>query len=580
MNPSANAQAVEGSLESTEAAPSIPPASRTRIGSLIPRDAISVHADLEIDQLEEILLDEDLAEAPVVDEEGKVVGMVAAVDVVRDIHDHGDTSQDEPGGDLRALGFGFHEPAPRRTVRDIMRAPPAEIADQMSVAEAAAVMAAQGTHRLAVTGESGRLLGIVTSLDVLRWLTERGKTGSLLDEPGVPVLEAGRLVAVASLAGGLAHQVNNALTHGRLSLGRLISLELAQRPRTPVSSHRIELLQDVRESYTRIERMLGELRALARIEASSTGVADVSAILVAVVRVISHEVRHRARLTLRGSKTPLARGNAGSLSQLFVTLLLHAAEAVPEGRASENEIQVTIRTDDRARIVVEIMDTGEPVPGEALSHLFEPRTAPDDRTARPGLWVCGQIMRTLGGEITARANDAGGTTVRIVIPSVESHGPPSLSPEQGSDQRPRRREGQRRVLVVDDDRPVAAALALTLDKHDVIVAQSGKEALAILERDPGVDVVLCDLMMPEMTGMDLFEKARELDETLPSRFVFMTGGAFTSRAQSFLSSVDNVRLDKPFTADAVNRLVESMPQAERAPPPSSRAGDAGGKGRG
>lgn len=68
---------------------------------------------------------------------------------------------------------------------------------------------------------------------------------------------------------------------------------------------------------------------------------------------------------------------------------------------------MTIRTDDRARIVVEIMDTGEPVPGEALSHLFEPRTAPDDRTARPGLWVCGEIMRTLGGEITARANDAG-----------------------------------------------------------------------------------------------------------------------------------------------------------------------------
>lgn len=62
-----------------------------------------------------------------------------------------------------------------------------------------------------------------------------------------------------------------------------------------MSSHRIELLQDVRESYTRIERMLGELRALARIEASSTGLRDVSAILVAVVRVISHEVRRTGR---------------------------------------------------------------------------------------------------------------------------------------------------------------------------------------------------------------------------------------------------------------------------------------------
>src|SRR5690606_5142014 len=113
-----------------------------------------------------------------------------------------------------------------------------------------------------------------------------------------------------------------------------------------------------------------------------------------------------------------------------------------------------------------------------------------------------------------------------------------------------------RVLVVDDEPMIATAIGRTLGlDHDVVVAATAAAALQHLRQEEAFDIILCDLMMPQMTGMDLYA---ELARTAPSqaaRMVFLSGGAFTAAARTFLEKVPNQRLEKPFDTRQLVALV-------------------------
>jgi CheY-like chemotaxis protein len=117
-------------------------------------------------------------------------------------------------------------------------------------------------------------------------------------------------------------------------------------------------------------------------------------------------------------------------------------------------------------------------------------------------------------------------------------------------------EPRGRVLIIDDERTVGSAIGRLLKTaYDVIVTTSAQEALTLMLGGEHFDIILCDLMMPTMTGMDLYA---ELMRTLPdqaSRMVFLTGGAYTPRARAFLDEVGNPRLEKPFEIKALLGLL-------------------------
>ncbi|RKH91644.1 response regulator, partial [Corallococcus praedator] len=119
---------------------------------------------------------------------------------------------------------------------------------------------------------------------------------------------------------------------------------------------------------------------------------------------------------------------------------------------------------------------------------------------------------------------------------------------------------RKRVLVVDDEPQLTSVLKRMLGRqHDVVVAHSGREALALLEQDDAFDRVFCDLMMADLTGMDVHaELSRRRSEVL-SRFVFMTGGSFTERARTFLQAVPLPRIEKPFEPGLLLALVDASP---------------------
>jgi DNA-binding NtrC family response regulator len=123
------------------------------------------------------------------------------------------------------------------------------------------------------------------------------------------------------------------------------------------------------------------------------------------------------------------------------------------------------------------------------------------------------------------------------------------------------RGGRRRILILDDDRRVAAALALELSAHDVVVTDSGWAALEILRCDQDFDVILCDVMMPELSGMDVYESLRLLDPALLDRVVLMTGGAFTTQASQFVSRVATPMIEKPFHPGQLDAIVHALEPA-------------------
>ena len=115
-----------------------------------------------------------------------------------------------------------------------------------------------------------------------------------------------------------------------------------------------------------------------------------------------------------------------------------------------------------------------------------------------------------------------------------------------------------RVLVIDDEPRIGAAVRRTLILHEVVVMQRARDALTAIAAGDSFDLVLCDLMMPEMSGMDFFaELSREYPE-LARRVIFLTGGAFTPRAQTFLAEVPNARMDKPFDPKQLRALVQTL----------------------
>ena len=119
-----------------------------------------------------------------------------------------------------------------------------------------------------------------------------------------------------------------------------------------------------------------------------------------------------------------------------------------------------------------------------------------------------------------------------------------------------RQTGRGRVLVVDDEEQIRKALRRVLGRHhDVVTVASAREARALLEVSRDFDMILCDVMMPEMTGVELHGWLVATAPTLAARVVFLSGGAFNAGTVAYLASVENPKLEKPFDTDSLRAIV-------------------------
>lgn len=370
------------------------------------------------------------------------------------------------------------------------------------------------------------------------------------------LIQADHLAAVGTLAAGVAHEINNPLAYVLLNLQYLLR-EMPKAMRgTACQDQLSERLQEARHGAERVGTIVRDLHDFSRADHDHLGPVDLRRVLGAAIKVAAIHFQNRAELVERYEAVPPATGNPARLEQVFLNLLINAIQALPRSRAPQNRVEVRLsqRGEDA---VVEVEDNGVGIPPDLLDKVFDPfvTTKPSAIGTGLGLPICHSIVRSVGGSISVESELGRGTRFRVVLPLHPGQiAPRSLSPPPVAARLPRAR-----VLVVDDELPVATMLSVVLESdHDVRVASSAQEALTLLLGPQEFDVVLCDLLMPEMSGMDLYREIARERPGLEQRIAFMTGGAFTQRAVEFLASVPNRRLEKPFTLKQVKLIVHEL----------------------
>jgi CheY-like chemotaxis protein/anti-sigma regulatory factor (Ser/Thr protein kinase) len=271
------------------------------------------------------------------------------------------------------------------------------------------------------------------------------------------------------------------------------------------------------------------------------------------------QTRYRARLIRDYSPTSPVLANGARLSQVFLNLLVNAAQSIHEGDVENNCITIRVRTLDADTATVEITDTGCGIAEELLPRVFDPfvTTKEVGQGTGLGLHICHNIVSAFSGSLQVKSKEGVGTTITVSLPLSKNVVPAKVVPTTTTitaETEPRK------ILIIDDEPAIGEAMEMLLTGHDVTLAESGREALPLLE-ESHYDIIFCDLIMPDMTGIDVFEYVIKERPALASALVFMTGGAFTERAKSFLEDCEQPVLAKPFTFEQIQHFVSNSGMA-------------------
>jgi len=371
-----------------------------------------------------------------------------------------------------------------------------------------------------------------------------------------------RMASVGMLAAGVAHEINNPLGAALLNL-EIAHEILGESPERAAESELRASIVDARSAVARVHAIVGDLRIFSRHEDGAAVSADVRSALESSLRMAFNEIRHRARVVKDYQPAPIVSGSEARLGQVFLNLLVNAAQAIAEGNIDANTIRVATRTDEVGRAVVEVSDSGSGIAAEALPHLFSPfyTTKPPGIGTGLGLPICQRIVTQMGGEIHVESVIGEGTTFRVLLPAAAPTGPSSGHAAHAAARAPTSlRRG--RILVVDDEPMLAAAIRRVLvSQHDVVTTTRAVDALDKLRSGATFDVIFCDLMMPQVTGMELYARIESEFPEHASRVVFLTGGAFTQAARDFLARVSNPTLEKPIDRNGLLALVSERVKA-------------------
>jgi signal transduction histidine kinase/CheY-like chemotaxis protein len=377
-----------------------------------------------------------------------------------------------------------------------------------------------------------------------------------LEESKGRLILADRMASVGTLASGVAHEINNPLAWvmGNLEfLADELPALFAGLPR----ERRAELedvLAQTKDGADRVRKIVRDLKLFSRADEEQRGPVDVHAVLELAVNMTRAELKHRAHLVRAYGEVPPVLANEARLGQVFVNLLVNAAQAITEGRFDANEVRLGTHVGADGRVVIEVADTGAGIPDAIRDRIFDPffTTKQVGIGTGLGLSICHGIVTAAGGEIQVDSTVGKGTIVRVILPAASAPVAAAAAPSAPA------RGPRGRILVVDDEPQVAAMLQRELAaEHDVEVAASGRAALDRLAEAQSFDVILCDLMMPEVTGMALHAALAERAPHLLPRLAFVTGGAFTPGGRAFLDEVPNPRFEKPVDLQALRAFIHA-----------------------
>lgn len=347
---------------------------------------------------------------------------------------------------------------------------------------------------------------------------------------------ANRMIALGTMAAGVAHELNNPISYVQTNI-EFVEAEL----RETTDGRRLDLaemataLREAAAGVAHAKRIVEELKGLSPSRAAPKPVVLAGAV-DAAVRMTRDQARGRATLDVRHEDGGEVEADFDRLVQVFVNLLVNAAHAIEPGAPEQNVIAVRTRSSG-AHAVVDVTDTGAGIPGPLIERLFDPffTTKPAGLGTGLGLTICQKVVADLGGRIEVESSMGRGSTFRVLLPRAGAARPAAVAGAA----RPR-------LLLVDDDALVGRALTRLLrNEYDIVYRQQARDALALLESGAEFDIVLCDLVMPGMSGMDLYDAIRGTRPEVASRVIFLSGATHVAAARDFLLGIPNDWLEKP-----------------------------------
>ena len=388
--------------------------------------------------------------------------------------------------------------------------------------------------------------------------------------------EAEHLASLGRVAAAVGHEINNPLAFVVLNLDQTLS-QLRALGNAPAATIAVQaapdsappsppedlstrlgdvtaMLETCQTGLERIRRTVGNLQRLSRSDEEIRGAIDVAKVLDQAIAMAWNQIRHRARFVTNLEKVPPVDGNAGALEQVFLNLLVNAVQAIPEGQAEQNEIRIITQARG-GEVMVEIRDTGGGIAPDLHARIFEPffTTKPTGVGTGLGLFISRQTVADHGGRIEIESEIDKGTAFRVFLPASAQPVEPAVPAVPSVVASPAARG---RVLVIDDEPAIGAAIRAALrEEHDVVVAHRAIDALGRLREGESFDLLLCDLVMPELGGPEVYAAIAERWPKLTSRMVFMTGGAFTEATGDFIEKVRPHVFPKPFRLDELRALV-------------------------
>lgn len=404
-------------------------------------------------------------------------------------------------------------------------------------------------------------------------------------------VQSEKLAALGTVVAGVAHEINNPLAAVlltaealRMTIGPLFdtALEvshLAAQRRAVAEDEMARLARRAgpRERATEGRHLLDELTTLAetiaavvrdlRVYARSDGdesleVADVSDLIEQALRIVGREIAAHGHIERDfGSNLPKVVVPRARLVQVLTNVLVNAAHAIRDTPRPSHRVRITVRADGEA-IAISISDTGPGIAPESIARIFDPffTTKREGAGTGLGLSISRSILRRLGGDLIVESVHGVGATFIALVPlpsrdslRVASTRPPaSLRPPPVSARRIQ-------LLVVDDDERLRRIYPRALrERYDVLVAEGGQEAIDLLSSGSEVDVILSDVAMPDVDGLQLLGWLEAERPALARRLLFVTAAAGDAPYRDLLARASNPVLEKPAAREDLYAAIDRL----------------------
>ncbi len=412
------------------------------------------------------------------------------------------------------------------------------------------------------------------------------------------VAQSDRLATMGMLAAGVAHEINNPLTYVLYNNECLVEelpkvASVMQRCYSGLREHigeeglsqivggsegtswpdkldeLVSFAREASQGTRRIKEIVRSLGAFSRVEQNDLTRIDMNYSIECAINMAHNEIKYRARLVKNLGLLPAVMATEGKLSQVFLNLLINAAHAIDSGDMHNDCITIRTWAMD-SNVFAEVADTGKGISPEHLKHIFDPFFTTKEVGAGTGLGlaISKSIITSFGGDIQAESPEGMGARFIVRLPAALA-----VQEQLGINPAPAPHvvTTKGRLMVVDDEEAIRVMLERALLKeHQVVCAASGDAARGILQQDGAFDLILCDLMMPGISGMELHEWLVTHNPTLANKMVFLTGGVFTPSASEYLARVGNLKIEKPFDMYELKHLVmEKVLQNQSSGQPAS-----------